>query len=184
MKTDTHTKTQKTTKHLDGVEVKLKRSDFSQVYARIFVALNNEEGFFTFHAVLHRRTVRNVPSSSSALPHPSKYSKAVRIRQVADPSVGSMPSAIKQIVAESGWGRLYDGLPSILFRQISFGMMKFLVFDYFNGESWDECGWLFILRFISDLSSSGERYRWCCRPVFIMSGSVVIIRFGPTDGHQ
>lgn len=48
--------------------------------------------------------------------------------------MGSMPSAIKQIVAESGWGKLYEGLPSILFRQISFGMMKFLVFDFFTGK--------------------------------------------------
>lgn len=58
----------------------------------------------------------------------------MRIRQVADPSVGNMPAAIKQIVGESGWGTLYDGLPSILFRQISFGMMKFLVFDFFTGK--------------------------------------------------
>lgn len=60
--------------------------------------------------------------------------QAVRIRQVADPAVGNMPSAVRQIVAESGWGKLYEGLPSILFRQISFGMMKFLVFDFFTGE--------------------------------------------------
>lgn len=60
--------------------------------------------------------------------------QAVRIRQVADPAVGGMPSAIRQIVAESGWGKLYEGLPSILFRQISFGMMKFLVFDFFTGK--------------------------------------------------
>lgn len=57
----------------------------------------------------------------------------MRIRQVADPAVGDMPSAVRQIVAESGWAKLYDGLPSILFRQISFGMMKFLVFDFFTG---------------------------------------------------
>ncbi|CAB1103440.1 unnamed protein product [Ectocarpus sp. CCAP 1310/34] len=63
--------------------------------------------------------------------------EAVRIRQVADPAVGSMPSAIKQIVAESGWGKLYEGLPSILFRQISFGMMKFLVFDFFTDFAYD-----------------------------------------------
>lgn len=48
--------------------------------------------------------------------------------------MGGMPSAIRQIVAESGWGKLYEGLPSILFRQISFGMMKFLVFDFFTGN--------------------------------------------------
>ncbi|CAN0557079.1 unnamed protein product [Ectocarpus sp. 12 AP-2014] len=48
-----------------------------------------------------------------------------------------MPSAIKQIVAESGWGKLYEGLPSILFRQISFGMMKFLVFDFFTDFAYD-----------------------------------------------
>lgn len=48
--------------------------------------------------------------------------------------MGGMPSAIRQIVAESGWGKLYEGLPSILFRQISFGMMKFLVFDFFTGK--------------------------------------------------
>lgn len=65
----------------------------------------------------------------------SRRQQAVRIRQVADPAVGSMPSAISTIVAESGWGKLYEGLPSILFRQISFGMMKFLVFDFFTGES-------------------------------------------------
>ncbi|CAM9380474.1 unnamed protein product, partial [Sphacelaria rigidula] len=58
--------------------------------------------------------------------------EAVRIRQVADPTVGNLPSAVKQIVRESGWGKLYEGLPSILFRQISFGMMKFLVFDFFT----------------------------------------------------
>ncbi|CAM9736748.1 unnamed protein product, partial [Ectocarpus fasciculatus] len=63
--------------------------------------------------------------------------EAIRIRQVADPAVGSMPSAIKQIVAESGWGKLYEGLPSILFRQISFGMMKFLVFDFFTDYAYD-----------------------------------------------
>ncbi|CAM9556013.1 unnamed protein product [Ectocarpus sp. 13 AM-2016] len=63
--------------------------------------------------------------------------EAVRIRQVADPAVGSMPSAIEQIVAESGWGKLYEGLPSILFRQISFGMMKFLVFDFFTDFAYD-----------------------------------------------
>jgi len=40
-------------------------------------------------------------------------------------------------VAESGWGKLYEGLPSILFRQISFGMMKFLVFDFFTGKPSD-----------------------------------------------
>lgn len=49
--------------------------------------------------------------------------------------MGNMPAAIKQIVEESGWEKLYDGLPSILFRQISFGMMKFLVFDFFTGKS-------------------------------------------------
>lgn len=59
--------------------------------------------------------------------------QTVRIRQVADPTIGDMPSAVKQIVRESGWGKLYEGLPSILFRQISFGMMKFLVFDFFSG---------------------------------------------------
>lgn len=58
--------------------------------------------------------------------------EAVRIRQVADPMIGDMPNAVKQIVGESGWGKLYEGLPSILFRQISFGMMKFLVFDFFT----------------------------------------------------
>eukprot|EP00752_Nemacystus_decipiens_P006152 g5550.t1 len=61
--------------------------------------------------------------------------EAVRIRQVADPAVGGMPSAIRQIVSESGWGKLYEGLPSILFRQISFGMMKFLVFDFFTADT-------------------------------------------------
>lgn len=51
--------------------------------------------------------------------------------------MGSMPAAIRKIVDESGWGKLYEGLPSILFRQISFGMMKFLVFDFFTGKPFD-----------------------------------------------
>lgn len=64
---------------------------------------------------------------------PGPRVQAVRIRQVADPSVGNLPSAVSQIVSESGWGKLFEGLPSILFRQISFGMVKFLVFDFFSG---------------------------------------------------
>ncbi|CAM9262726.1 unnamed protein product [Choristocarpus tenellus] len=58
--------------------------------------------------------------------------EAVRIRQVADPSVGNFGSAVRQIVSESGWGKLYEGFLPILFRQVSFGMMKFLVFDFFS----------------------------------------------------
>ncbi len=78
---------------------------------------------------------RTLPGVLSSSPHhrPCRH-QAVRIRQVADPAVGSMPAAISKIVAESGWGKLYEGLPSILFRQISFGMMKFLVFDFFTGK--------------------------------------------------
>ncbi|CAM9366497.1 unnamed protein product [Discosporangium mesarthrocarpum] len=58
--------------------------------------------------------------------------EAVRIRQVADPSVGGFGSALRQIVRESGWGKMYESFPPILFRQVSFGMVKFLVFDYFS----------------------------------------------------
>lgn len=74
--------------------------------------------------------------------------EAVRIRQVADPEVGDMPAAIKQIVGESGWGTLYDGLPSILFRQISFGMMKFLVFDFFTDFAYS------LLPYLADQTST------------------------------
>ncbi|CAM9294649.1 unnamed protein product, partial [Phaeothamnion confervicola] len=57
--------------------------------------------------------------------------EAVRIRQVADPDVGGFAAATRRIAAESGWGKLYEGFAPILFRQVSFGMMKFLVFDFF-----------------------------------------------------
>lgn len=83
------------------------------------------------------------PTAASCTPFLRCIAQAVRIRQVADPTVGNLPNAVKQIVRESGWGKLFEGLPSILFRQISFGMMKFLVFDFFTGTSSCVCARVF-----------------------------------------
>lgn len=59
--------------------------------------------------------------------------EACRIRMVADPGMSSrgLSEVYSAMVAQDGIGVLYDGLPTILVRQVLFGMMKFLVFDYF-----------------------------------------------------
>jgi len=59
--------------------------------------------------------------------------EAVRIRMVADPEFAPKggAQALGRIVSEEGIGRLYDGFNPILVRQVIFGMVKFLVFDYF-----------------------------------------------------
>ncbi|CAM9642860.1 unnamed protein product [Chrysoparadoxa australica] len=44
--------------------------------------------------------------------------EAVRIRQVADPAVGTSREALAKVVEEGGWGRLYEGFPALLFRQV------------------------------------------------------------------
>lgn len=59
--------------------------------------------------------------------------EACRIRMVADPSLSGrgLSEVYSAMVAQDGIGVLYDGLSTILVRQVLFGMMKFLVFDYF-----------------------------------------------------
>lgn len=59
--------------------------------------------------------------------------EACRIRMVADSSLkGKGIFEVVQIINEKdGAGYFYDGLGTILIRQVLFGMMKFLVFDYF-----------------------------------------------------
>jgi len=66
--------------------------------------------------------------------------EAVRIRVVArgDASAGRSSSesnggmyVLQSMVEESGVGVLWQGLPPLLVRQVIFGMVKFLVFDYF-----------------------------------------------------
>jgi len=59
--------------------------------------------------------------------------EACRIRMVADESLRGcgLPQVVGTIAAQDGVGYFYDGLGTILVRQVLFGMMKFLVFDYF-----------------------------------------------------
>jgi len=59
--------------------------------------------------------------------------EACRIRMVADLNMGSkrLSEVCSVMIAQDGIGVLYDGLSTILVRQVLFGMMKFLVFDYF-----------------------------------------------------
>lgn len=59
--------------------------------------------------------------------------EACRIRMVADSSMSAkrLSEVCSAMVAQDGIGVLYDGLSTILVRQVLFGMMKFLVFDYF-----------------------------------------------------
>jgi len=60
--------------------------------------------------------------------------EACRIRMVADQNFKDkgLLDAVSTIAAQDGVGYFYDGLPTILVRQVLFGMMKFLVFDYFG----------------------------------------------------
>jgi len=59
--------------------------------------------------------------------------EACRIRMVADGSLKgqNLVEVVGKIAAQDGVGYFYDGLGIILVRQVLFGMMKFLVFDYF-----------------------------------------------------
>ena len=59
--------------------------------------------------------------------------EACRIRMVADPQLKGLglPKVLQRISEEDGLGTLFDGLSTLLVRQVLFGMMKFLVFDYF-----------------------------------------------------
>eukprot|EP00913_Durusdinium_trenchii_P024356 g22866.t1 len=52
---------------------------------------------------------------------------------VADPELNSLGllKVIQVISEQDGPGVFYDGLSTLLVRQVLFGMMKFLVFDYF-----------------------------------------------------
>jgi len=52
----------------------------------------------------------------------------------SDKGAGGEEGALKtlnQMVRDGGWPSLWKGLPPLLVRQIIFGMLKFLVFDYF-----------------------------------------------------
>jgi len=58
--------------------------------------------------------------------------EACRIRQVCGEERRSLPEVLDVISAEAGGlGTLFDGFQTLLIRQVLFGMMKFLVFDYF-----------------------------------------------------
>mmetsp|Transcript_66905 Transcript_66905/g.160196 ORF Transcript_66905/g.160196 Transcript_66905/m.160196 type:complete len:679 (-) Transcript_66905:88-2124(-) len=65
--------------------------------------------------------------------------EACRIRMVADPSLRGkgLMEVVDIVSAQDGPGYFYDGLPTILARQVLFGMMKFLVFDYFGDFIFD-----------------------------------------------
>ncbi|CAJ1341027.1 unnamed protein product [Effrenium voratum] len=59
--------------------------------------------------------------------------EACRIRMVANPELDQqgLLKVVQLISERDGLGILYDGLSTLLVRQVLFGMMKFLVFDYF-----------------------------------------------------
>lgn len=59
--------------------------------------------------------------------------EAVRIRMVSDDSLrgDGFAGIVRTIANQDGLSTLYDGFTTILVRQVLFGMMKFLVFDYF-----------------------------------------------------
>lgn len=59
--------------------------------------------------------------------------EACRIRMVADPELNAkgLLQVVQVIREQDGPGVFYDGLSTLLVRQVLFGMMKFLVFDYF-----------------------------------------------------
>jgi len=65
--------------------------------------------------------------------------EAIRIRMVADQSVADkgLVGVAQTIMGDGGIGALYDGFFTILARQVLFGMMKFLVFDYFGDFLFD-----------------------------------------------
>ncbi len=57
--------------------------------------------------------------------------EAVRIRMVESPAYApSAVAALERYMGEGGVAALYDGLLPLLARQVLFGMVKFLVFDY------------------------------------------------------
>lgn len=58
--------------------------------------------------------------------------EAARIRMVSDPAFRGqgLLESVNTIMTQDGFGYFYDGLSTILVRQVLFGMMKFLVFDY------------------------------------------------------
>ncbi|CAE7214031.1 mcfN [Symbiodinium natans] len=59
--------------------------------------------------------------------------EACRIRMVTDKEMRncSLLQVVQRISRDEGVGVLFDGLGTLLVRQVLFGMMKFLVFDYF-----------------------------------------------------
>jgi len=57
--------------------------------------------------------------------------EAVRIRMVERPDFApSLPAALARYVEDSSLLSLYDGLPPLMVRQVLFGMVKFLIFDF------------------------------------------------------
>lgn len=59
--------------------------------------------------------------------------EACRIRMVADECFRGrgLAEVVDAIARKDGFGYFYDGLSTIMVRQVLFGMMKFLVFDFF-----------------------------------------------------
>jgi len=58
---------------------------------------------------------------------------------VSDPALRAvgLGGVVDRISQTDGLGSLYDGFSTILVRQVLFGMMKFLVFDYFGDLLFD-----------------------------------------------
>ena len=57
--------------------------------------------------------------------------ETLRIRMVECPGYApNFAAALQRYVGEGGWLALYDGLIPLLVRQVLFGMVKFLIFDF------------------------------------------------------
>lgn len=98
-----------------------------EFFKRLFFGLFPQEEIRVF-LVLLSGAVATVFACFGVCP-----AEACRIRMVADPDLNAqgLLKVVQVIREQDGPGVFYDGLSTLLVRQVVFGMMKFLVFDYF-----------------------------------------------------
>jgi len=107
-----------------------------EFFKRLFLELASQEIAASFRVplVLFAGACATVVACFGVCP-----AEAIRIRMVADQSVAGKGfiGVAQTIMGDAGVGALYDGFSTILVRQVLFGMMKFLVFDYFGDFLFD-----------------------------------------------
>jgi len=99
-----------------------------ELLKRYFFALAGEQAVLQFRVplVLAAGALATVAVSFVLTPF-----EAVRIRMVERPEYApSATAALSRFVGEGGVASLYSGLLPLMARQVSFGMVKFLIFDY------------------------------------------------------